>query len=127
MKIKSGAPRFQRTGKAGKAQKAEGTKSADAAEFSGLIEDEDVLDEREAKKVSQLMEELSGLAKDIEDGKTTKEEASRRFVGLVIKDRYGDDDGMGAAKMEESIADMVEDDPTFVTQLHSQLKKLAKG
>ena len=42
-------------------------------------------------------------------------------------DRYGEDTGKGAKKMEENIADLVEDDPNFVSRLHTQLKKLAKS
>lgn len=126
MKIKSGSPR--RPTRAGKAQKAEGAKAKGGVEFSGLIEDEPLDTEKEAHKLrSQLLEELGDLAKEVEEGKTTKEEASRQFVGMVIKDRYGEQSGKGAETMQESIADMVEDDPEFVSRLHSQLKKLAKS
>jgi len=124
MKIKSGAARFQRTSKAAKTQS---TQSADAADFSGMIQDEPESKERESKTRSALMEMLGDLARAVEAGKTSKEEASRQFVGLVIEERYGSDQSKGAARMQESIADMVEDDPRFVTQLHSQLKKLAKA
>ena len=74
------------------------------------------------------MEELALLAQEVEAGKSTKEEASRKFVGMVVKDRFGGkDQGKGAQSMEDSIADMVENDPNFVNRLHAQLKKLSKS
>jgi polyhydroxyalkanoate synthesis regulator phasin len=124
MRIKGGSPGaggVRGAGKAGGAQKATG------ARFSGLIE-EKVDTEEEARKLrSRLLEELQSLAEEVERGAASKEDASRKFVGLVIKDRYGEQKGKGAKNLEESIADMVEDDPTFVTRLSAQLKKLAKS
>jgi type I site-specific restriction endonuclease len=125
MRIKSGGgPRaggVRGSSKAGKAGKASGAK------FSGLV-DEKVDTEEEARKVrNRLLEELQELAQELEDGKSSKEEASRKFVGLVIRERYGDQKGKGAKGMEESIADMVEDDPNFVSKLQAQLKKISKS
>jgi hypothetical protein len=124
MRIKggsSGASGVRGTGKTSGAGKATG------ARFSGLV-DEKVDTEEEARKLrSRLLEELQELAQEVEDGKASKEEASRKFVGLVIKERYGEQRGKGAKNMEEAIADMVEDDPNFVSKLQSQLKKLAKS
>lgn len=109
------------------AGKATGANKAQGARFSGLV-DEKVDTEEEARKLrSRLLEELQELAKEVEDGKSSKEEASRKFVGLVIKDRYGEQKSKGGKNMEEAIADMVEDDPNFVSRLQSQLKKLAKS
>jgi polyhydroxyalkanoate synthesis regulator phasin len=124
MRIKSGSPKAGNVRGAGKAGKA---KKAGGAQFSGLVE-EKVDTEEEARKLrSRLLEELKDLADDLEDGKSSKEEASRKFVGLVIRERYGEQKGKGAKGMEEAIADMVEDDPNFVTRLQAQLKKLAKS
>ncbi|MFZ9887116.1 MAG: hypothetical protein ACO3JL_06410 [Myxococcota bacterium] len=124
MRIKSGSPQtggVRGTGRAQSAGKAQG------ARFSGLVE-EKVDTEDEARKLrSHLLEELQGLAQEVESGKATKEEASRKFVGLVIKERYGEQKGKGAKNMEDAIADMVEDDPDFVSKLQSQLKKLARS
>ena len=124
MKIKSGG-----ANRARRAQSAAKTEKAGKAEFSGVVDEVESteLDPDEKKPRSQLLQDLSGLAKEIEEGKTSKEEANRRFVGMVIRDRYGEQKGKGAQKMEESIADMVEDDPRFVSRLHLQLKKLAKS
>lgn len=125
MRIKSGSSGGAR-GVRG-AGKAEGASKAQGARFSGLV-DEKVDTEEEARKLrSRLLEELQELAKELEDGKASKEEASRKFVGLVIKERYGEQKGKGSKNMEEAIADMVEDDPNFVSKLQSQLKKLAKS
>jgi hypothetical protein len=124
MRIKGG-PKTTRAQGAAKAKKAG---KAGKADFSGLVGDEPLDTEEEARKVrSRLMEELSDLADEVASGETTKEEASRKFVGMVIKDRYGNEAGKGAKKMEENIADLVEDDPNFVSRLHSQLKKLSKS
>ncbi len=124
MRIKGGSPGAGGVRGAGKAG---GAKKATGARFSGLIE-EKVDTEDEARKLrSRLLEELQDLAAEVEQGKSSKEEASRKFVGLVIKERYGEQKGKGAKNMEDSIADMVEDDPTFVTRLSAQLKKLAKS
>lgn len=124
MRIKSGSPGAGGVRGAGKTA---GANKAQSARFSGLV-DEKVDTEEEARKLrSRLLEELQELAKEVEDGKASKEEASRKFVGLVIKDRYGEQKGKGAKGMEEAIADMVEDDPNFVSKLQSQLKKLAKS
>ena len=63
----------------------------------------------------------------MEAGKTTKEEASRRFVGLVIEERFGPQKGKGAGTMQDAVGDMVDSDPQFVSRLHSQLKRLTKA
>ena len=124
MRIKGGP----KTGRATGPAKAGKTGKASKTSFKGMVEGETVDTEEEARKVrSQLLEELAGLAEEVESGATSKEEASRKFVGMVIKDRYGEDQGKGAKNMEENIADLVEDDPNFVSRLHTQLKKLAKS
>jgi uncharacterized protein (DUF2267 family) len=82
----------------------------------------------EANRVqSAMMKELAALAAELQSGKATKEEASRRFVGLVIKQKFGKQKGKGAEKMEEAVSDMVESDPQFVSRLQSQLKRIAGG
>ena len=124
MRIKGGP----KTNRARGAGKAKGVGKAGKADFSGLVGEEPVDTEEEARKVrSRLMDELAGLAEEVESGETSKEEASRKFVGMVIKDRYGEDQGKGAKNMEDNIADLVEDDPNFVSRLHTQLKKIAKS
>lgn len=100
---------------------------ASGARFSGLV-GEKVDTEEEARRVrSRLLDELEELARELAEGKSTKEEASRKFVGLVIRDRYGEQKGKGGKNMEESIADLVENDPNFVSKLQAQLKKLSKS
>ena len=71
-----------------------------------------------------LIEEVVG---QLQSGKATKEEASRRFVGLVIKQKFGKQKGKGSEKMEEAVSDMVEADPQFVSRLQGQLKRIAGG
>ncbi|MCP4499396.1 MAG: hypothetical protein GY822_05450 [Deltaproteobacteria bacterium] len=122
MRVKGG-PRAQGAQKAGRAQK--GRKAA-AAKFAGLLNDPEETEERARKLRSQMLEELKTLADELEVGTSSKEEASRRFVGLVIRERYGSEKGKGGKNMEESIADLVEQDPNFVSKLHTQLKKIAK-
>lgn len=127
MRIKGGSPRAGGARGAGKAGKAGKAGQAGKASFAGMV-DEKVDTEEEARKLrSRLLEELRELAGELEDGKSSKEEASRRFVGLVIKERYGEQKGKGARGMEDAIADLVEDDPNFVSRLQAQLKKISKS
>ena len=116
-------------GRAGKAKGAKGAKSAKGTQFSGLVEKVVGDTEEGARQVrSMLMEELTELAEEVEAGKSSKEEASRAFVGMVIKDRFGPQSKTkGNEQMEDSVGDMVEDDPSFVSRLQAQLKKIAKG
>ena len=82
----------------------------------------------EANRVqSAMMQELAELAAALESGRATKEEASRRFVGMVIRRKFGKQKGKGSEKMEEAVSEMVEADPQFVSKLQSQLKRIAKG
>jgi cysteine sulfinate desulfinase/cysteine desulfurase-like protein len=122
MRVKGG-PRAQGARQAGKTSKAG---KAAAAKFAGLLNNDPEDTEEKARQLrNRLLEEMQQLAQEVENGKSTKEEASRKFVGLVIRDRYGEQ-GKGAQNMEHSIADLVESDPNFVSRLHSQLKKIAK-
>ena len=86
-----------------------------------------VVASREADVQSAMMKELAQLAAELQAGKATKEEASRRFVGLVIKQKFGKQKGKGADKMEEAVNEMVEADPQFVSRLQGQLKRIAGG
>lgn len=128
MRIKSSSSsRLRGTRGTSSTSAASGAQKAQSTSFSGLVE-EKVDTEREARKVrSQLMQELSELARELEEGDCDKEEASRRFVGLVIRERYGEDKGKGRKKMEEAIADMCEDDDNFVSKLQAQLHRIAKS
>jgi len=108
------------TGNAGAVGKAQGTK------FSGMVGQTAANGTEEANRVqSAMMKELAALAAELQSGKATKEEASRRFVGLVIKQKFGKQKGKGAEKMEEAVSDLVEADPQFVSRLQSQLKRIA--
>jgi hypothetical protein len=109
-------------GKAGTVGKAQGSK------FAGMVGAAQGNGTEEANRVqSALVAELAELAAALESGKATKEEASRRFVGLVIKRKFGKQKGKGSDKMEEAIGDIVEADEQFVSRLQSQLKRIAKG
>lgn len=125
MRIKSGrsqtAARAQSSARAGKAKKSSGAK------FQEMVGQEDDTQERARQIRNQLLEELSSLAQEVEKGQVSKEEASRKFAVMVIKERFGDKNaGKGAKNMQEAISDMVESDPNFVSRLHTQLKKMSK-
>ncbi len=127
MRIKSGG-----SNRSQRAQGAKGAKGADkakGAKFAGLVENTEMDTEERARQVrSALLEELLEIAQDVEDGTTSKEEASRKFAGLVIKERFGNPEkSKGGKKMVDTIGDMVENDPNFVSRLSSQLKKLSKS
>lgn len=110
------------TGSAGPVNKTGGAK------FGGMVGQTAANGTEEANRVqSAMMQELAQLAAELQSGKATKEEASRRFVGLVIKQKFGKQKGKGAEKMEEAVSDMVEADPQFVSRLQGQLKRIAGG
>lgn len=123
MRIKSGGPQ-----RAGRAQKAGKASKASRTSFSGRL-DEKVDTEEKAREIrNALLEELAGLADDLNSGKSSKEETTRKFAGLVIRERFGEQsDTKGGVQMEEAIGDLVEDDPVFVSRLQSQLKKISKS
>lgn len=110
------------TGSAGAVGKTGGAK------FGGMVGQTAANGTEEANRVqSAMMQELAQLAAELQSGKATKEEASRRFVGLVIKQKFGKQQGKGSEKMEEAVSDMVESDPQFVSRLQGQLKRIAGG
>lgn len=127
MRIRSGGP--GRASKASGAQGAGKAGKAQGARFSGLIQGDPQDTEEAARQIrSQLLDELAELAKDIEAGKSSNEEASRKFAGLVIKERFGEQDKtQGGEAMVDAIGEMVENDPNFVSRLGAQLKKLSKS
>ena len=122
MRIKSGGPtQTQQT------QKTTSTSKAGAARFAGMIDKTGSATEQDSQGKSKMMEALVALAADLEAGTATKEEASRRFVGLVVEERFGQQNGKGAKTMEDVVGEMVENDPQFVSRLQSQLKRLSKA
>ena len=124
MKIKGGGG----VGRAGGVGKAKKTGKSKGAAFAGKVGQEDFDLEDAARKVrSRLMEELQLIAAEVAEGEATNEEASRKFVGLVIKERFGEQKGKGGKLMQESVADLVEEDEQFVSRLSTQLKKIAKS
>ncbi|MEW5853939.1 MAG: hypothetical protein AB2A00_34510 [Myxococcota bacterium] len=109
------------TGKTGKAEKAS---------FKGMVTATGAAEDstEKARQVrSWLLDELTGLAKDLKDGKASKEEATRKFVSLVVKDKMKGAKGVGIKAMEESISEMCEADPSFVSRLQTELAKLARS
>jgi hypothetical protein len=122
MRIKSGGPTQTQQTKA-----TTSTSKAGAARFAGMIDKTGSSTDQESQGKSKMMDALAALAADLEAGKATKEEASRRFVGLVIEERFGQQKGKGAKTMEDVVGEMVENDPQFVARLQSQLKRLSKA
>jgi hypothetical protein len=122
MRIKSGGPTQTQ-----QAQKASATSSKAGAKFAGMVDRAGSSTDQPSQGKSRMMEALAELAADIEAGKATREEASRRFVGLVVEERFGKQTGKGAKAMEDVVGEMVESDPQFVARLQSQLKRLAKS
>jgi hypothetical protein len=125
MRIKSGGPTSTQASQ--QAQKTSSTSKAQGARFAGMVDRAGSSTDQPSQGKSQMMEALAALAADLEAGKATKEEASRRFVGLVIEERFGKQHGKGAQNMEDVVGQMVEDDPQFVARLQSQLKRLSRG
>jgi hypothetical protein len=115
-----------RTNQATGAGKTGGVGKAQKAGFAQMVGAAGTASEQESAMKSALMAEMAELASQLESGKATKEEASRRFVAMIIKRKFGKQKGKGAERMEETVADMVEADPQFVSKLQSQLKRIAK-
>lgn len=110
------------------AGKAGGVGKAQGAKFAGMVGAAQGNGTEEANAVqSAMMQEVAQIAAELNAGKATKEEASRRFVGLVIRQRFGQQKGKGSQKMEEAVSQLVEEDPQFVSRLQSQLKRIAGG
>ncbi len=123
MRIKSGGPTTQTQ----QTQKSTATSKAGAGKFAGMIGAAGTATDKgdaESAGKSAMMAALAQLAAEVEAGKTTKEEASRRFVGLVIEERFGKQNGKGAQTLQDVVGDMVESDPQFASRLQSQLKRL---
>lgn len=110
------------TGNAGGVGKTQGAK------FAGMVGSAQGNGTEEANRAqSAIMAEVAQIAAELNAGKATKEEASRRFVGLVIRQRFGKQKGKGTQNMEEAVSELVENDPQFVSRLQSQLKRIAGG
>jgi hypothetical protein len=124
MRIKSGGPQ-KSTGPQGTAKTT--TSAAKGARFAGMVKATGDATEQPSQGKDAMMAALQALAADVESGKTTQEEASRRFVGLVLETRFALKRGKGTEKMEESISELVDADPQFVSKLQSQLKRIAKS
>ena len=127
MRIPPRRPAGAATG-AASAQKAGKADKADKANFADSIGDQDEDDQGCSDQArSALMEQLEALAAEVAAGSATKEEATRRFAGMVIDERFGQvNKGKGAQKMRDAIGNMVENDPNFVNRLQNQLRKMAK-
>lgn len=124
MRVRSGGP--TKSGQASGAQKST-TSGAQGAKFAGMVDRAGGSTDQESKGKTAIMAELEKLAAEIQSGLATKEEASRRFVGLVIEERFGTQKGKGKKAMEDAVGDIVEADPNFVARLQSQLKRIARG
>jgi hypothetical protein len=77
---------------------------------------------------ADIIADVKALAYEVKAGTITKEEASKRFVSIVIEKRH-DLSSLGpkAKQIEEALKDIVGDDPVFVSRLSVQLQQLAKA
>lgn len=76
-------------------------------------------------KIADLMEGLTLLANDVKQGKLSKEDLSRQFVGLVIEKRINLSQFSKDVKtIENAVAEVLEKDPQFASLLESNIKKL---
>lgn len=109
---------------------AQGAAAANKSSFAGMITAAGATEDstEKARQVRNwLLDELTGLAKDVKDGKATKEEATRKFVSLVVREKMKGAKGQGLKAMEESISEMCEADPVFVSRLQNELTKLSRS
>jgi hypothetical protein len=77
---------------------------------------------------ADIIDDVKALAHEVKGGLITKEEASKRFVSIVIEKRH-DLSALGpkAKQVEEAIREIAGDDPSFVTRLSAQLSQLARA
>jgi cytoskeletal protein RodZ len=127
MRIRPGAPPTTRqTAESAKTSSTSSTSSAQKSSFQGLIEKTGSSTDQESRGKNALMEEMERLAAEVAAGETSTEDVSRKFVGMVIEQRFGKQNGKGAETMTDRIGEMVESDPQFVSKLQSQLKRITK-
>jgi hypothetical protein len=130
MRVRSGSTPLPRdVSRAGGAAKTNATSSAGkagAAGFAGLVDRAGSATDRESRGKNAMLEEMEKLAAELQNGTTSPADISRRFVGMVLEQRFGNPTGKGAAQLQERIGELVESDPNFVSRLQSQLKRLAK-
>lgn len=81
-----------------------------------------------AAGVADIIADVKALALEVKGGTVSKEEASKRFVSIVIEKRH-DLSALGpkAKQVEEAIREIAGDDPSFVARLSTQLQQLAKA
>lgn len=81
-----------------------------------------------AMGAADIIADVKSLALEVKSGAITKEEASKRFVSLVIEKRH-DLSSMGqkGKVIEEAVKEVAGDDPHFVASLSTQLQKLANS
>jgi hypothetical protein len=77
---------------------------------------------------ADIIGEVKSLATDVKSGAISKEEASRRFVSIVIEKRH-DLSVLGpkGKQIEDAVKEIAGDDPHFVSRLDAQLQKLSKA
>ena len=119
-----------RSGGAQSASRTQGTGKAQGSRFSGMVGQAQGNGTEEANAVQNaMMRELAELAAELEAGRASKEEASRRFVKLVLKRKFGGDGkkrGKGDAAMEESVTEAAEEMLDISNRLERELKRMAK-
>lgn len=92
---------------------------------AGIDKTRDSTEDQARRVRSAMMAEIERLAQELDNEEKTKEQLSREFVRIVIREKFGRQKGKGAQQMEDSVGDLVEADPAFVAKLHTQLKKLS--
>jgi hypothetical protein len=130
MRVRSGPPPsardVSRAGGSAKAGATTGTSAAGKTSFAGLVERSDTATDRESRGKNAMLQEMEKLAAELQNGNASPADISRRFVGMVLEQRFGNPTGKGAAQLQERIGELVESDPNFVARLQNQLKRLSK-
>lgn len=108
-------------------QGAKGVGKAQGTGFTtGVGKAGDATEDQSRRVRSAMMAEIERLAAELDRDEKTKEEVTRDFVKIVIREKFKQKKrGKGDQQMEDNIGDIVEADPQFVAKLHGQLKKLS--
>jgi hypothetical protein len=75
---------------------------------------------------ADIIGDVKLLAAEVKAGAITKEEASKRFVSIVIEKRHDLSSlGQKGKQIEDAVKEIAGDDPHFISRLQAQLQKLS--
>lgn len=84
-----------------------------------------VLASKQTTVVSDLKKDLKQVSLDLKSGKITQEQASKQFVNVVVEKRNQFNlTPASIQKIQNAVGELVSQDPTFVSKLQNELKRI---